>query len=441
MSRTLVYEQLRIVDPARSLDVIGHLVIGEGKIIAAGEGPAPQEFAEGTAVERRDGKGLCAIPGLFDLRAHLREPGYEDRETIASGCSAAAAGGYTDITSMPNTRPCVDTPGAVMLVIDRARAHGACRVHPAGALTREMEGATMVEYADLVAAGAVAFTDDLNWVRDSGLMRHSMEYCSLLGVPVISHPEDGTLTRHGVMHEGTWSTRLGLAGLPAAAEVSALARDIELARLTGAHLHLPHVSCRASVQLIRAAKQQGLRVTAETTPHHVYFTDADCRDYETNFKMKPPLRSQDDQDALVEALSDGTLDAIASDHAPHTGTDKDRTFPHAPFGVIGLETAFAAAHDRLVKRGPLSLLRLVELMSTAPARILGKPGGNLQPGGPADFALIDLEEAWTPRAQALWSKGSNCPFVGRELTGRVHATLLGGEPTFELETSVRSAEV
>lgn len=439
MSRTLVYDKLRIVDPARQLDVLGHLVVGEGRVLASGEGPAPQEFASSLDVERRDASGLCAVPGFFDLRTHLREPGYEDRETIESGCAAAAAGGFTDIAPMPNTRPCVDTPGAVLLVIDRARAKGSCRVHPVGALTREMEGTVMVEYADLVASGAVAFTDDLNWVRDSGLMRHAMEYCNMLRVPVISHPEDPTLTRHGVMHEGTWSTRLGLAGLPAAAEVSALARDIELARLTGAHLHLPHVSCRASVQLIRAAKQQGLRVTAETTPHHVYFTDADCGHYHTSFKMKPPLRSQDDQDALVEALADGTLDAIASDHAPHTGTDKDRTFPHAPFGVIGLETAFAAAHDRLVKRGPLSLLRLVELMSTAPARILGRPGGNLEPGGPADFALIDLEASWTPRADALWSKGRNCPFVGRALTGRVLATMLGGRATFELEIAESQA--
>ena len=436
MNETLVFENLRIVDPARKLDVTGHLVVREGRILASGEGPLPEGLDDLADARRRDGHGLAAVPGLFDLRTHLREPGFEDSETIRSGTQAAAAGGFTDVLSMPNTRPCVDTPGAVLLVIERARGAGACRAHPAAALTRGMHGEEMVEYGDLVDSGAVAFTDDLTWLADSGIMRHAMEYSRMLGVPVISHPEDASLTRHGVMHEGTWSTRLGLAGLPAAAEVSAVARDIELARLTGAHLHLPHVSCRASVQLIRAAKQQGLNVTAETTPHHLYFTDADCRDYDTNFKMKPPLRSADDQEALVEALADGTIDAIASDHAPHTGTDKERTFAHAPFGVIGLETAFAAAHDRLVARGPLSLSRLVELMSTAPARILGRSGNSLAAGSPADFALIDLEETWVPSADALRSKGRNCPWLGRSLQGRVRHTVLGGKTTFEITTAV-----
>jgi dihydroorotase len=263
-------------------------------------------------------------------------------------------------------------------------------------------------------------------------MRHSMEYAAMLGAVVISHPEDPTLSGAGVMHEGAWSTRLGLAGVPAAAEVSACARDIELVRLTGAHLHVPHVSCRDTVELIRVAKAQGLRVTAETTPHHLDFTDADCRDYDTHFKVKPPLRSSFDQESLVQGLADGTIDCIASDHAPHTHTDKERTFAHAPFGVIGLESAFAVAHDRLVRRGPLSPLQLVELMSTRPAAIMGEEGGRLSPGGAADLVLLDLEESWVPQSEMLRSRGRNCPWLGRSLQGRVLATYLEGRCTFDL---------
>lgn len=423
-----IYENIRVVDPASGTDLVGHLAIAAGRIAAVGEGPAP---AHATG-ERIDANGLVAVPGLFDLRSHFREPGFEDAETIQSGSAAAAAGGYTDVVAMPNTRPAADTPGAVLLVRERGDRAGLARLHPAAALTKGMEGLEMNEYGDLVDAGAVALTDDVHWVADSGLMRHAMEYSRLLGVPVISHPEDATLSRQGFMHEGSWSTRLGLRGLPAAAEVSAVARDIELARLTGASLHIPHVSSRASVQLIRAAREQGLPVTAETTPHHVCFTDADCRTYDTHFKMKPPVRSADDQAALVEALEDGTLSAISSDHAPHTVTAKERTFAHAPFGVIGLETAFAAAHDRLVVRGPLSLIRLIELMSTAPARILGKPPATLSTGSAADVAIIDPATEWVVDGETLQSRGRNCPWIGRSLTGRVVQTLLGGRETFSL---------
>jgi dihydroorotase len=290
----------------------------------------------------------------------------------------------------------------------------------------------MNEYGDLADAGAVALTDDVMWVADSGLMRHAMECSLMLGLPVISHPEDASLSREGFMHEGSWSTRLGLRGLPAAAEVSAVARDIELARLTGASLHIAHVSCRASVQLIRAAREQGLTVTAETTPHHVFFTDADCKSYDTHFKMKPPLRSEDDRQALVDALDDGTISAISSDHAPHTVTAKERTFAHAPFGVIGLETAFAAAHDRLVVNGPLSLGRLIELMSAAPARILGKSPVTLSRGSSADLVILDPAASWVVEADRLQSRGRNCPWIGHSLTGRVVQTLFGGCETFSL---------
>jgi dihydroorotase len=419
------YDNIRVLDPAAGLDFTGHLVIEDGLIAASGEGPASGDDAI-------DATGLVVVPGLFDLRAHFREPGFEDAETIQSGSAAAAAGGYTDVVVMPNTRPAADTPGAMHLVRDRGERAGYARLHPAAALTREMKGESMNEYGDLVDAGAVAFTDDADWVADSGLMRHAMEYCGMLGVPVISHPEDASLSRAGFMHEGSWSTRLGLRGLPAAAEVSAVARDIELSRLTGSHLHVPHVTCRASVQLIRAAREQGVRVTAETTPHHLTFTDADCRTYDTHFKMRPPLRSEDDRAALVEALEDGTISAISSDHAPHTVTAKERTFAHAPFGVIGLETAFAAAHDALVVNGPLSLARLVELMSTEPARILGRNPATLATGSAADLAILDPSASWVVEGERLRSKARNCPWIGRTLTGRVTQTVLGGRETFSL---------
>lgn len=427
-----IYENIRALDPGAGIDLVGHVVIDEGRIAALREGAAPPD----DGAERIDGTGLVMVPGFFDLRAHFREPGFEDAETLASGSAAAAAGGFTDAVAMPNTRPAADTPGAMILVRDRGARAGLARLHPAAALTRGMEGTTMNEYGDLVDAGAVALTDDARWVADSGLMRHAMEYSRMLGVPVISHPEDASLSRNGFMHEGSWSTRLGLQGLPAAAEVSAVARDIELARLTRAHLHVPHVTCRASVQLIRAAREQGVNVTAETTPHHITFTDADCRTYDTHFKMMPPLRGNDDQAALIEALEDGTISAIATDHAPHTVTAKERTFAHAPFGVIGLETAFSAAHDRLVLHGPLSLGALVELMSTAPARILGKEPATLSTGSPADLAILDPAAVWEVDGADLISKGRNCPWIGRSLTGRVVATLLGGRETFNLNRGV-----
>jgi dihydroorotase len=432
MSSLLIFNDLRILDPSRGLDAQGFLVCEDGRIAACDAGELPAEYREQPNARHVEGAGAALAPAFRDLRSHFREPGYEDRETIESGCAAAAAGGFTDVWAMPNSEPCADTATAIRFVADKATESGLCRVHPVGAITRGMNGSEMVQFGDMVDAGAVAFTDDLRWVRDGGLMRHSMEYAAMLGAVVISHPEDPTLSGAGVMHEGAWSTRLGLAGIPAAAEVSACARDIELVRLTGARLHIPHVSCRDTVELIRAAKAQGLGITAETTPHHLDFTDADCRDYDTQFKVKPPLRSSFDQEALVEGLDDGTIDCIASDHAPHTHTDKERTFAHAPFGVIGLETSFAVAHDRLVRRGPLSPLQLAELMSTRPAAIMGEEGGRLSPGGAADLVLLDLEGSWVPQSEVLRSRGRNCPWLGRSLQGRVLATYLEGRCTFDL---------
>lgn len=422
--RRCVVENARVVDPSRKLDAEGHLVCEGGEIVSCEAGPAPEALL-GDNVEHVDARGLLLTPGLWDIHVHFREPGQEDKETIATGAKAAAMGGFTDVVTMPNTTPTVDTAGTVHLILDKAREAGLCHVHPTGAITMGLKSERMVEYADLVDAGAVGFTDDGRPVEDGGLMRRAMDYSRILGVPMITHAEDLTLSEGGTMHEGAWSTRLGLRGIPYAAEVSCIARDIELARQTGAHLHVAHVSSRLGVELIRRAKADGLKVTAETAPHFLDLTDADCVDYDTRFKMNPPLRTMEDQEALIDALADGTLDCIATDHAPHTETEKNSPFAEAPFGVIGLETAFAVSHDRLVRRGSMDLSRLVELMSTAGARIMGLPGGTLSPGSRSDFALIDPEETWTPQVKNLGSKGRNCPWLGRSLTGRVVATHLG----------------
>ncbi len=427
-----IVENARVIDPARGLDATGHLVCEGGRILSCGEGPSPAELSRDDA-EHIDARGLVLAPGLWDIHVHLREPGQEDKETIATGSAAAAAGGFTDVAAMPNTTPPVDTAAAVNLVLDRARKAGLCRVHPIGAISVGLRSEKMVEYADLVEAGAKGFSDDGRPVEDGGLMRRAMDYSRILGVPMITHAEDLTLSAQGVMHEGSWSTRLGLRGIPYAAETACIARDIELSRLTGARLHVAHVSSRRGVELIRAAKQDGLPVTAETAPHYLDLTDADCADYDPRFKMNPPLRTMDDQQALVEALMDGTIDCIATDHAPHTETEKNRPFAEAPFGVIGLESSFAVCHDRLVRRGGMKLSRLIELMSLGGARVMGLVGGTLAENGPSDFVLLDCEETWTPRSRDFLSKARNCPWLGRSLTGRVVATHFGPRFSFQRE--------
>jgi dihydroorotase len=439
----LVVLNARVVDPARGVDAAGHLVADDGVVVSCGAGPVPQSLAQQgqAAVRRVDVLGAVLAPGLWDIHVHFREPGQEDKETVATGCAAAAAGGFTRVVTMPNTSPPIDNAGGVCLVLERARAAGLCRVHPAAAITQGLDGTQMCEYDELIAAGAVAFTDDGRWVADGAIMRRAMEYSRMLGVPLITHAQDRSLSRGGAMNEGAWSTRLGLRGIPRAAETVAVARDIELARLTGARLHVAHVSSKDVVELVRRAKHEGLAVTAETAPHFLDFTDAECAGYDTRFKMNPPLRAMHDQEALIEGLVDGTLEAIATDHAPHTVTEKERPFGEAPFGVIGLETSFAACHDRLVRRGPLTLPRLVELLTTGPARILGLPGASLAPGTPADFTLIDPGEQWTPREGDLKSKSRNCPWLGRSLTGRVIGTCLEGKTTYALRGRLEEAAI
>lgn len=413
-----------VVDPAGGVDDVRDVLIEEGLISKIGTSvKAPK------GVESVDASGRIVIPGLIDLHTHLREPGQEHKETIATGTRAAVAGGYTAICAMANTHPPNDERAVTEMIVAEARRNGSCRVYPVGAVSKGLAGEALAEYADLREAGCVALSDDGKPVMNSLLMRNALAYASMLGLPVIAHEEDEHLAAGGVMHEGYVSTVLGMTGIPAVAEEAMTARDVLLAELTGAHLHIAHISTRGAIDAVRAARARGVRVTCEVTPHHLVLRDEDVRSFSTNLKMKPPLRSQDHLDAVLAAVEDGTIDAIATDHAPHHHDEKNVEFDLAPFGIIGLETAFPLAYEALVASKRIELVRLVELMSSAPARIFGLPGGTLAAGSPADLAIIDLDAEWSPERFA--SKASNSPFTNRTLTSRVVQTVVGGEVRFD----------
>jgi len=380
-----------------------------------------------------DGVGLVCAPGFIDTHVHFREPGEEEKESVATGCRAAAAGGYTAVVTMPNTSPAIDNAGLVKYLIDRAKETNLCRIYPAGAISHQLEGESMTEFADMIAAGAVGFSDDGSPVANGGLMSNALKYARVLGVPILTHAEDKTIVGKGVMHGGYWSARLGMAGMARAGEDSAIFRDIELARSSKGHLHVCHVSTKGAVDLIRRAKAEGVHVTAEATPHHFSLDHGKCRDFSPLFKMNPPLREQDDINAIAEGLADGTIDCIATDHAPHTMTEKEHQFDQAPFGVIGLETAFAVGITYLVKTGVLDLGQLVDCLSSKPAAALNLPGGNLDEGLVADFVLLDPNREWTVEATGFQSRSRNSSYIGEKLTGKVVATFLRGRLTWRLE--------
>jgi len=419
----------RLLDPASGRDESGDLLLEDGRIAGAGA----QLAADGALAV--DAAGCWVVPGLFDLHAHLREPGQEYKEDIASGGRAAVAGGFTAIACMANTQPVNDDPSVTEYILDRARQESPARVYPIAAATRGLAGEVMTEMAALVEAGVVAFSDDGRTIMDSGVMRRVLEYSGLVRVPIITHAEDRTLARDGVVNEGPVSTRLGLPGNPAAAETIHVARDILLAQLTGAHLHVAHVSTAGAVELIRAASERGVHVTAEVTPHHLTLTDEATLGYDTNTKMAPPLRSERDVRALRAGLADGTLDAIATDHAPHAVHEKDVEFTAAPPGVIGLETAVAVTLE-LVRAGDLAPIEWVRRLSSNPARIAGRPGGSLAVGAPADVAVIDPVRRWVYEPTKGYSKSRNSPWAGRELTGRALATIVGGRLVYDAERGV-----
>jgi dihydroorotase len=421
MGGTLRLINGRILDPTQQRDEIADLFIRDGVVVDALGG-------EGEDVECIDVTGCWVVPGLIDVHVHLREPGEEYKETIASGCLAAAAGGFTAVACMPNTKPVNDNASITRFIVEQALSCAA-RVYPVGAISQGSAGDKLAEYGEMKDAGAVALTDDGRPVVDSQLMRRAMEYASSHGLPVMSHSEEIALSRHGSMHEGAVSTRLGLKGIPAAAESIMVYRDVALAELTGARLHIAHVSTEQSLAVIRAAKKRGVRVTAETAPHYFTLTEEAVEGYNTHAKMNPPLRTEKDRQAIRAALADGTLDAIATDHAPHSVLEKDVEFNLAANGIVGLETSLPLSLA-LVRDGVITPLRLIELMSSAPAAILGVAGGTLQPGAVADVTVIDPQRFFTFNAADSLSKGKNSPFDGWRLQGRAVLTLLAGRVTF-----------
>ncbi|HEY7637515.1 MAG TPA: dihydroorotase [Gemmatimonadales bacterium] len=416
----------RVLDPARNTDTVVDLLLSEGRVEASGRSLGTPD---GALV--LDATGMVVAPGLIDLHVHLREPGQEDLETVATGAMAAAAGGFSAVCAMPNTDPVTDNQAAVGFIVSQAQRAGKARVYPIGAISLGQKGQQLAEFGELVGAGAVAVSDDGRPVVSSHLMRTALEYARTFGIPVADHCEDPTLAEGGAMHEGLVATRLGLKGVPAAAEEIMVARDILLAELTGGHVHLCHMSTRGSVALIRRAKEEGIRVTAEACPHHFTLTHEACEGYNTNAKMNPPLREPEDREAIRQALRDGTIDAICTDHAPHHYDAKEREFDDAPNGIIGLETALGLAITELVESGFLSLPQLVDRLSGAPARIFNLPGGSLAPGGPADVVLIDPAARWVVDPETFFSKSRNTPFAGRQLVGRAEVTIVRGQVVFQ----------
>ncbi len=413
-----------LVDPRAGIEKRGEVHVRDGVIVeVAVEGTC----AAPDTVARVDLAGLHLSPGFVDVHVHFREPGQEYKEDIESGSRAAAAGGFTSVVMMPNTDPALDHGGIVRTVLERGREVGVCDVHCAGALTVDREGKRLSEYDELRTAGARALTDDGSPVENAALMRHALEHASMLGLVVIAHSEEKVLSHGGHMHEGYWSTQLGVPGIPAACEEIGVARDVLLARETGAALHVAHVSTRGAVDILRLAKNEWkVDVTAEATPHHLELTDRELVGYSANYKMNPPLRTESDRKAIVEGLVDGTLDMIATDHAPHAPMEKELELERAPVGVIGLETAFAAAYTTLVHGGKMSLVDLLQRMSVQPARRFGLEGGRLEAGAPANFALLDLKERWRVTESELYSRSRNSSFLGRTLRGRVVATVYRG---------------
>ncbi|RLE04142.1 MAG: dihydroorotase [Candidatus Aminicenantes bacterium] len=411
----------RVIDPLTNIDDTLDILIQDGRIV---EVKAKIDTSEAQTI---DASRLVVTPGLIDMHVHLREPGFEYKETIASGAKAAAQGGFTSIACMPNTSPPNDNRGVTEFILAQARKVNLVNVFPVAAITKGLQGKELTDMADLQAAGAIAFSDDGQPVSSSLIMRRALEYAQMLNTLIIDHCEDRELSAEGVMNEGEWSLKFGLQGIPAVAEEIIVARDILLTRLTGSPLHVAHLSTKGSLELLRWAKANRLPVTAEVTPHHLLLTDQMMADYDTNLKVNPPLRSEEDRQALLEGLRDGTIDVIATDHAPHAPDEKDVEFDQAPFGIIGLESALPVLLDRLVQTKIITLNRLVELLSTNPARLLKlKNKGHLQVGADADLTLIQLQKKHTLDVSQFASQSRNCPFAGWSVKGRAVMTIVGG---------------
>ena len=420
MKSSLLIRGARVVDPASDRDEVTDILILEGRVSRVGKNLRED------GVATLDAKGLVACPGFIDMHVHLREPGQEYKETIQTGTRAAVAGGFTAVACMANTNPPNDSVPITQAIVQIAAEHGACRVWPIAAVTKGMEGHELTEFGELKKAGAVALSDDGKPIADAALMRRALEYAGMFDLPIIDHAEEPTLSAGGQMNEGWTSTKLGLRGIPAAAEDIHVARDVMLAELTGSAIHIAHISTAMALDLVRQGKRRGLRGSCEVAPHHFLLNDEAVGDYDTSAKMKPPLRSAADVKALLKGLHDGSIDCIATDHAPHHSDEKDCPFDQAAFGIVGLETAVPLALHHLLRTDVVTLARLVALMSWSPARILGIPGGMLSPGAPGDVTLLDLGRETVIDAQRFETKGRCTPWHGVKLVGAPTATVVGG---------------
>jgi dihydroorotase len=422
---TLWIRHARIIDPAAKRDAAGDLFVADGRFVESLSAAAKKR------AKQIDARGLVACPGLVDVHVHFREPGQTHKETIGTGSRAAAAGGFTTVVCMPNTSPPADNAGTIQYIKDAIARDAVVRVYPTGCITVGMKGQALAPIGSLKRTGVVAITDDGDCVQSNDLMRRAVEYAKMFDLPVMDHCQDHSMTQGAVMNEGAVSTRLGLRGWPNAAEDLIVARNVILSEYTGAHIHLQHISSKFSVDVIRRAKSRGARITAEATPHHIALTDEALGTYDPNFKMNPPLRTEEDRRALIAGLRDGTLDIIATDHAPHTESEKDREFDFAPNGILGLETALPVTLEVLVRQNKFKLPFVVDLMTRKPARLLGLEAGTLAAGAPADVCLFNPDEAWRYDAKAGFSKSSNSPWNGQTLTGRVKTTIVGGRVVFD----------
>lgn len=417
----------RVIDPYNNQDKTVDILVNDGKVVDIGTGIGNNVVATRVI----DAAGKLVTPGLIDIHVHLREPGQEEKETISTGTKAAAQGGFTTIACMPNTNPVIDNKSMVEFVLSKSKQDGAVRVLPIGAISKGLKGEELAEIGQMIKVGAVAISDDGKSIENAVLMRRAFEYIKQFNVPIISHCEDITLSNGGCMNEGYYSTILGLPGIPSAAEEIIVARDIILAEATGARLHVAHVSTRKSVELVRQAKKRGVSITCEVTPHHFTLTDKAVCGFDPNTKMNPPLRSEDDIEAIKQGLSDGTIDAIATDHAPHTRAEKEQEYAKAPFGIIGLSTSLGLVLTKLVNTGVITLADALAKMTVNPSRILGLEMDGLTAGARADITIIDPEMEWVVDVNAFASKARNCPFHGYSLKGRAVMTIVEGKIVWE----------
>ena len=418
-----------LIEPTAGISAPMDLLIEDGRVTKIGEDLRGDETL--------DAAGCIVCPGLVDIHVHFREPGFESKETIASGSRAAAAGGFTSVVTMANTKPTIDNAGMVEFVNRRARETACIKIWPSATATKGMQGQELTEMAELKAVGAVAVTDDGRDIQSSWVMRRVLEYAEMVGLPYLAHCEDHTLMEGGAMNEGYNATRLGVPGLPRAMEEIMIERNARLAQLTGAQIHIQHITTAGGIEILQRYKAKGVSITGEATPHHFTLTDDAVRDFDTNAKMNPPLREQEDIDAIKKAIADGTIDCISTDHAPHTPTEKDVEFAEAPFGIIGLETSLALTITELVEPGHILLERAVELMTSAPAKILGLRAGVLSEGGPADIVIFDPKAEWVVEPEHSASLSRNTPFAGMTLRGQVKMTLCDGEVVYLHDAGVR----